>query len=582
MKHNILYIFFTLLAWTVSLQVGAQTTSYVLDDAKERSWSTINNSGNYNLSGPGATLTFEAKRQFAGVNYFYVAWSTDNGSTWTENSLDLTTSYQSYTYELSPDVTTVRFLSKTGATLSKYVRNVKVTRATTLSSATSSIDFGKTNPNVGTSRTISVAYNNTTYPAQLTGTSSNPNFTVTPKSMGEYGAEEVTVNYTPQTVGVHTGTVTLNMAGKNYSFNVAGTSVLNYQISATAQINDPTFGQATVEVNNQQASNGQGVTYSEESSETSVSTSATFTAVPAKGHKFVGWYSDANYENLVSSNAEYQTTLTASTSNITPAFTLYAKFEELYGIVLNATTVSNYTPDTYEYVIVERPIKVGYNSIALPLAIADVSEIGAEWAAQLSLVTYNAHDGYSVYFEKVTAMEANHPYILFATEASEEMEFHNITIEAAESMTCMAKGGVDRNDASYTKWQMVSNFTPSMDMEGKYGVVNADGILKIGGAGSTLGAFSAYLVNLNDWTLPSDTNDQTGQQFSNHRARIATHFLTGEELLTVIDRVQAEAVNGGEGVSVLYDLSGRLTTSRHSGAAVERRADGTTRKVLLR
>lgn len=968
MKNKILHIFFTLLAWTACLQVGAQTTSYVLDDAKERSWSTISNSGNYNLSGPGATLTFEAKRSNFGVNYFYVAWSTDNGSTWTENSLDLSTSYKSYTYELSPAVTTVRFLSKTGATLSKYVRNVKVTRATTLSSATSSIDFGKTNPNVGTSRTVSVAYNNTTCPAQLTGTSSNPNFTVTAKSMGEYGNEEITVNYTPQAVGVHTGTVTLRMAGLTHSFEVTGRSVLNYQMSAAAHTNDPAFGQATVQMGSEQASNGQSLSYTEESSETSVSKSVTYTAVPAEGYKFTGWYSDATFSHLVTIDANYQTTLTATPTNVTSNLTLYAEFEELnnkqenaivwkenpvtttdaltpidisgyasstggipvtysssntavatvegtmvyphakgdffltaiaaetehyneavsqlsftvtavpttivwdqnipaltdrmvegvqlkatltdsygtelegvifsvtqgeavevrqgnllyavirgtatltasypgndvyaaaadvqqtvtvegyavpqawvndwkvspavgeqfylynitnskflregYGeessdafgnaeqaslwthnsskrivsvsnsanfianrtneastngdgnatefafnynsqkgafqmqseaelfgtqhydvfnnggifdgyhngshyewylvspaqyafrltvaptavddylyaekyapvtgtlrdqlaeavsatagfaeaneriialekefdkfllelsrqdaLILNATTVSTYTPGTYEYVIVERPVKVGFNSLALPFDIDDVSEIGAEWAAQLSLVTYNAHDGYSIYFEKVTAMESNQPYILYATEASEEMEFHDITVEAAESATRFAEGGIDRNDASYTKWQMASNYAAALDMEGKYGVVNTDGVLKIGGAGSILGAFSAFLSNLNDKSLPTDPNEQTSQQFSNHRARIATHYVTGEELLTVIRQIEADADSADRSVTVLYDLNGRRTTSHQSGLVIERRADGTARKVLHR
>lgn len=218
-KINILSLLFSFL---VCLQGWGQTPYYVLNDAQEQSWSTISNSGNYNLNGPGATLTFEAKRAWGGINAFYVAFSKDNGNSWEEKDQDLTTDYKNYTYSITPDITTIRFLTKTGATLSKYVRNVKVTRATTLTSSTTTLDFGETQLNNSNSRTISVDYNNTYPNTQLIGSCNNECFSVTAKTMGETGNTNVEIKYNPKTVGIHSGIVTLTMGTASYQFDVTG------------------------------------------------------------------------------------------------------------------------------------------------------------------------------------------------------------------------------------------------------------------------------------------------------------------------------------------------------------------------
>lgn len=219
-KINILSLLFSFL---VCLQGWGQTPYYVLNDAEERYWSTISNSGNYNLIGPGATLTFEAKKSTRlGVNAFYVAFSKDNGNTWEEKDQDLTADYKNYTYSITPDITTIQFLTKVGATFSKYVRNVKVTRATTLTSSTTTLDFGETKVNNSNSKTISVAYNNTYPNTQLIGSCNNEYFSVTTKTMGETGNADIEIKYNPKTMGTHSGKVTLTMGTATYQFDVTG------------------------------------------------------------------------------------------------------------------------------------------------------------------------------------------------------------------------------------------------------------------------------------------------------------------------------------------------------------------------
>ena len=56
----------------------------------------------------------------------------------------------------------VRFITETGATGKKQIRNVKVTRATTLS-APSSVDMGEVKIGKSISAQVNVSFNNTTY-----------------------------------------------------------------------------------------------------------------------------------------------------------------------------------------------------------------------------------------------------------------------------------------------------------------------------------------------------------------------------------------------------------------------------------
>ena len=230
----ILLILAALIGGDSNIWAWGENTSYVLELNSEYTFSTgmFDFSGkagsSHELNGPGKTVTFEAKKN--GENYFYLQCSTD-GNNWTDvgGEISLSKDYQPFTCELpNTQVRFIRFFAKTGATLKKWYKNVKVTRATTLSTTTTSLNLGEVKVGKSISAQVNVDYNNTKYPQQLTGSCTNSAFTVESRSIGETSTKEgpapVTINFAPTTAGTHTDTVTLSMNGVETSFTVTGTA----------------------------------------------------------------------------------------------------------------------------------------------------------------------------------------------------------------------------------------------------------------------------------------------------------------------------------------------------------------------
>ena len=219
-------------------------------------------------------------------------------------------------------------------------------------------------------------------------------------------------------------------------------------------------------------------------------------------------------------------------------------------------------PDTeYREVKLERPLKEGYSSIALPFTttvkaiVGDNYDATQDWAAQLSAVTYNAHDGYSLYFKKVEGgiLEANQPYILHLASEVVNPVFTQVTVMTPEPAERSATGGA----SGYEDWKMVANYEPHLDMEGKYGVVNTESCLKLGAQGSYLNAFTAYITS--EAVPPAQTR---------------THFVTQEELTGILSPTE------GSRHTEVYDLQGRKLSKAGHGIHLIRREDGTIRKIL--
>lgn len=346
-NHKISYLIVSLMALLLGIGAHAQTTCYVVNETKEYTLKLGDKSSAIVLDGPGKTVTFQAKRQFGALNYgFTLQVSTDNGANWSDSGgeIKVGTGYEDKSYEISSNVTHIRFSHVSPGDLKKYVRNVKVTRATTLSSSTASIDFG-TLVGVGASltKTISVDYNNTLNPTQLTGSCTDGQFTVTGRSMDETGKADISVTYKPTAVGNHSGKVTLTMGSATYEFTVNGSFTGNcFKFGASAQSSNTGFGSASASVANAEIHN----------TSSSASTTATFTATPANGCTFNGWYDNSNYSGTpVSTSATYQVTLTNNTVNSTVSKTLYAKFKKNQTLswnnsfdaytIINGTTVAN-------------------------------------------------------------------------------------------------------------------------------------------------------------------------------------------------------------------------------------------------
>ncbi|MDO5488553.1 MAG: Ig-like domain-containing protein [Bacteroidaceae bacterium] len=231
--------------------------------------------------------------------------------------------WTTYSYTIpNVNVRHIRFKTKTGATLTKYYKNIKVTRATTLSTSTSSLDFGSIEVKTSSTKQASISFNNTTYPQQVTGTCTNGNFTVTPKSVNDTGTTTIDVKYNPQQPGKHEGTVTLSMNGKTVSFTVSGTSLATYNFSAQASPNSENYGSASasVDVDNETIT----------SSNASETAEATFTATAKEGYEFVGWGTSSTATSYESTANPYKTTISNSAHATTATKTLYAIFRPVF------------------------------------------------------------------------------------------------------------------------------------------------------------------------------------------------------------------------------------------------------------
>ena len=325
--------------------VWAQTTSYVLPNVStEYSLGTIETGPTFTLNGPGATLTFEACKSPASINGLYIETSVD-GNEWTESSeIDIRANsidwfkevynWRGETYSIpNVNVRYIRFKTKTGATLTKYYKNIKVTRATTLATSTSSIDFDPIDVNTSSTKPASISFNNTTYPQQVTGTcTDNGYFTVTSKDVNDTGTTTIDVKYNPQQPGEHTGTVTLSMNGKTVSFDVSGISLATYNFSAQASPNNANYGSVSASVDKASIT----------SAKASETATATFTATANEGYEFVGWGTSADATSYESTAKSYQTSISNSAHASTATKTLYAIFRPVFKFSVAAEKIYDY------------------------------------------------------------------------------------------------------------------------------------------------------------------------------------------------------------------------------------------------
>ena len=532
-----------------------ETTSYVLEHAKEETLNTISTGPALALSGPGATLTFQAKKDSWGINGIYVETSKDGGSSWAQldyiNS-SLKSSYNTFTYSISADVTHIRFLTKTGATLKKYYKNVKVTRATTLTTSTTLLDFGTVTNRKSTSLNAVISYNNTTYNQQVTGSCTNADFTVTSTSVGATGeGQQIPVTFTPTHAGVHNGTVTLTMNGKSVTFTVKGVGQTTYYTRAIASAT--TGGSAYVSFTSfDNATNSSATTNSGVTTAANATATAYYRAVAAQRYAFVGWKRNLSDASYVSTDAEFQApsyTYDSESSGSPTVVTYYAVFEEKPNETTLEPTANGYDTDHYERVTLHRTFAAGYSTLSLPFATTMEALTGRssedDWVAQLSSVTYNPHDGYTLFFDKIASGHINacEPYILHLGEMLIDPSWTDIDLNAATPHTLAAQKGYSTaaspDGSSYEDWTMTSNFTAAFPMSGLLGIVNGAGALMRGSSTATLNAFTAYI------TAPTGA----------YSVKMQSAFTDEWGRTTYIDSLPAE--NSDATTVEVYDLAGR-------------------------
>ena len=293
-------------------------------------------------------------------------------------------------------------------------------------------------------------------------------------------------------------TVTLTMNGKTVSFSVTGVGQTTYYTRATASAT--TGGLAYVSFTSfEAATNSSDAKNSGVTTETSASTVAYYRAVALQRYAFVGWKENLSDAAFVSTDAEFLApayTYDSESSSNPTVKTYYAIFEEKPNVTTLEPSDASYDADIYEQVTLHRAFPPGFHTLSLPFA-TDVQTLTGrssndDWVAQLASVTFNAYDGYTLFFEKVSNgfIGAFQPYILHLGQQLIDPSWTNVEVLEPQPVTITPVEGY----AGCQDWQMTSNFTAAKDMNGLYGIVNAAGALKLGTSGATLNAFAAFIT----------------------------------------------------------------------------------------
>lgn len=248
MKQKILYILMiitALLGGNTEAWAWGEQTSYVIENNATQVIMNDVSSGKTREftwnSGHAQTLSFEVIGYDSWIFPFtggceVNVYNKDNKPILTK-SFDISTSWTTKTIEnISDDAVKISIIGK--GTLKKEIRNVKVTRATTLTPSPSSIDWGDVQLGETRSQEITISYNNTTYNQELKAECSNSSFSIDKNywSIGEYGEVTFNVSFTATTIGPHSGTIVLtrgetNVAEIPVSANVVGKYTPNFNFS---------------------------------------------------------------------------------------------------------------------------------------------------------------------------------------------------------------------------------------------------------------------------------------------------------------------------------------------------------------
>lgn len=216
--------------------------------------------------------------------------------------------------------------------------------------------------------------------------------------------------------------------------------------------------------------------------------------------------------------------------------------------LLNASSQVPEGETFYSVVSILRTLPSGHSTITFPFDY-NISAIEGGYAAQLALVTYNAQDGYTLFFEKVAdgLMKANQPYLLSLPYEIANPIWTDITVFTPNA-GCIEVDG----------WTMQANYTPGLSMEGKYGI--AGGKFCKGTATATINAYAVY------FTPPSTAN-----------TRVKAAVLDDNGEITYIGQLETD---GQEHIPTIYRIDGSRLQRMQKGINIVRMQDGTVRKVI--
>lgn len=233
----------------VTVGVPAPPTCYVYEDNSEHEFMThiTDAEGHFEtpiaINSPIDKIWYSAKKSSAGYNYFAVQYSTDNGKTWSAvSSPDLGDEYVDYSASFpamsgNKKITHVRFGAKTGATLSKWYKNVKISRKSYFNiqdaehKNISSLPTMMCTIDESSTATAKFYLDYSTCAEEITLQSSNPeHFTVSRTKIditansdnANSAKEEITVTYNSAELGTHNAVITIRTEYQTRALSVSG------------------------------------------------------------------------------------------------------------------------------------------------------------------------------------------------------------------------------------------------------------------------------------------------------------------------------------------------------------------------
>lgn len=236
-----------------------------------------------------------------------------------------------------------------------------------------------------------------------------------------------------------------------------------------------------------------------------------------------------------------------------PSGNYYVKFEIcdiaidwVYGFVLAPETESLVLDETaaptalakgVQDVVLKYTAKAGWNTIALPFNVSDLSIFGTG-AKAYELKGYQ--EG-ALQFSPATTLEASKPYVLYVetpAEANGNYLFEAVDVTETDPATIVV-GNIPMGDYA----QFFATYAPMAagTMTGKYGVVPSTGKIQKGGASATMKGFRAY------FQLPAGANN-------------ARMIIDGEEVTSI------SAINAiGQDNNAAYNLNGQRVNRTAKG-----------------
>lgn len=235
----------------VTVGVPAPPTCYVYQDDSEHEFSTsiTDAEGHFEapitINSPIDKIWFNAKRQLGGVNKFVVQYSKDNGKNWsTLLSPSLDRNYNSSAFSATfptmqgtERITNVRFGAKTGATLSKWYKDVQISRRAYLNlqdaekNKISKLPTMMCTIDETSSSTAKFYIDYSTCADEIIIESSNPEyFTVSRSSIDvsdkhdnlTSAKEEIIVTYHSSELGTHNAVITVRTSYQTCALSVSG------------------------------------------------------------------------------------------------------------------------------------------------------------------------------------------------------------------------------------------------------------------------------------------------------------------------------------------------------------------------